>query len=128
MQPPRPREPVIFATDFAALVAWYRDVLGLTVRRLFEEHYHYANLESPSGFQVGIADSKEMGVTPIDRAANSVVLQIEVDDVRAFADHLERHGGSFTIGPSRDRIHGYWFGVFTDLEGNPLWIVDKDCP
>jgi|GEM_PF-5298973 catechol 2,3-dioxygenase-like lactoylglutathione lyase family enzyme len=38
----RPRELVILADDFAKLYAWYRDVLGFKVTKLFDDDYHYS--------------------------------------------------------------------------------------
>ncbi len=124
----RPRETVILASDFSMLVAWYRDVLGFNVTRLFEDDYHFCNLELPSGMNIGIADAKEMGVVPVDRTKNTVLLQFEVDDVKAFFDHLQKNGGIPTFGPSHDQKGGFWFGGFADPEGNPCWVVDKNCP
>lgn len=124
----RPRETVILADDVKKLSGWYRDVLGFKVVRLYEDDYHYCNLESASGIQVGIADAKEMGVTPVDRNANTVLMQFEVDDVKEFFAHLEKSGGSLTFGPSFDKSGGFWFGGFSDPEGNPCWVVDKNCP
>jgi len=124
----RPREPVILATDFTTLVSWYRDVLGFRVIQLFEEEFHYCNLKSPSGITLGIADAEEMGVVPKDRSSNTVVLQIEVEDVEAFFAHLKQKGGSITSGPSFDEKGGFSFGGFADPEGNPFWVVDKNCP
>lgn len=63
----RPRETVILATDFSRLVDWYRDVLGFTVVKLFEDDFHFCNLETPTGIRIGIGDAKEMGVVPGDR-------------------------------------------------------------
>jgi predicted enzyme related to lactoylglutathione lyase len=124
----RPREPVVLAADFEALVAWYRDVLGFTVVNLFDEGYHYCNLETPTGIELGIGSAEEAGVEPTDRAGNTVVLQFEVDDVRAFLAHVEEKGGSVTNGPSFDEKGGFWFGGFADPEGNPFWVVDANCP
>lgn len=124
----RPRESVILATEFSSLVAWYRDVLGFTVVKCFEEGFHYANLETPSGIKLGIADANEMGVTPGDRRGNTVVLQFEVDDVREFFALLKQAGASITNGPSFDADGEFWFGAFADPEGNPFWVVDKNCP
>jgi predicted enzyme related to lactoylglutathione lyase len=124
----RSREPVILATDFSALVAWYRDALGFSVTKRFEDGFHYCNLESRSGGKIGIASAKEMGVDPADRSLNTVVLQFEVDDVKAFFTHLEAAGGTIVSGPSFDAKDSFWFGGFSDPEGNPFWVVDKDCP
>lgn len=123
-----PRESVIFAEDFQALVEWYQQVLHFKVRRLVEEDYHYCNLENEAGIQLGIADAEEMGVSPLDRKHNSVVLQFQVADVKAFFAYLTEKSGAITFGPSYDAKDGFWFGGFQDLEGNPFWVVDENCP
>ena len=124
----RPRETVILATDFQALVAWYRDVLGFAVTDLFEDDYHYCCLETPSGIKIGIASAAEMEVEPIDRSKNTVILQLEVDDLAEFFAHLTEAGGTVTFGPSFEKKNEFWFGGFNDPEGNPVWVVDKNCP
>lgn len=30
--------------------------------------------------------------------------------------------------PDFDKGGGFWFGSFSDPEGNPSWVVDKNCP
>ena len=124
----RPRETVILAADFQALVAWYRDTLGFKVIKLFEKEFHFCNLETPSGLKIGIGSAEEMGVTPTDRSMNTVVLQFEVDDVAEFFAHLKAAGGTVTFGPSFDKSDEFWFGGISDPEGNPIWVVDKNCP
>lgn len=124
----RPREAVILASDFAMLVAWYREVLGFTVTNLFDEDFHYCNLETSSGIKLGIGEAREMGIEPIDRSRNTVVLQFEVDDVESFFALLQEAGATVTNGPSFDKKGGFWFGAFADPEGNPCWVVDKNCP
>ncbi len=123
----RPRESVVLAEDFDAMVAWYQAALGLELVRKFEDGYHFANFEG-NGVRIGIASAKEMGVAPNDRKNNSVVLQFEVDDVKAFFEHLQASGGSVTFGPNFDEENKFWFGGFHDLEGNPFWVVDSNCP
>ncbi|MEC7370171.1 MAG: VOC family protein [Pseudomonadota bacterium] len=124
----RARETVILAAGFSELVAWYRDVLGFSVVNLFEDGFHYCNLETPSGIKIGIADAQEMGVVPGDRRNNTVVLQFEVDDVRELFAHLKQTGASITNEPTFNKQDGFWFGAFADPEGNPYWVVDKNCP
>ena len=124
----RPRETVILATDFDALVAWYRDVLGFAATDLFEDDYHYCCLETPSGIKIGIASAAEMEVEPTDRSKNTVILQLEVDDLAEFFAHLKEAGGTITFGPSFEKKNEFWFGGFNDPEGNPVWVVDKNCP
>jgi predicted enzyme related to lactoylglutathione lyase len=124
----RPRETVILASDFSMLVAWYRDALGFTVTNLFDEDLHYCNLETSSGIKLGIGEAGEMGVEPIDRGRNTVVLQFEVDDVGNFFALLQEAGATITNEPSFDKKGEFWFGAFADPEGNPCWVVDKNCP
>lgn len=124
----RPRETVLMAEDSQALVTWYRDVLGFEVVADHEDEYHYFNLETPSGIKIGIANAEEMGVKLSDRTSNTVLLQFEVDDVKALFEVVEAKGGRAMFGPSFDEKGGFWYGGFTDLEGNPCWVVDANCP
>lgn len=124
----RSRETVILTTNFPVMVAWYRDILGFRVNKLFDAEFHYCNLETPSGIKIGIASAEEMGVEPTDRLNNTVVLQFEVDDVKKFFEYLAQNGAAITGGPSYDENNGFWFGSFSDPEGNPFWVVDRNCP
>ncbi|MBL1216035.1 MAG: hypothetical protein D8M59_00905 [Planctomycetes bacterium] len=131
MAPPdlRPRETVILASDFQALMAWYRDVIGMTVTNLWEqEGMHYCNLESPGGIRIGIALASEMKVEPGDRSRNTVILQFEADDVQEFLALVEKHGATVDHGPIYNEKHDFWAGAFCDPEGNPCWVVDANCP
>ena len=123
-----PRESVILADDLQALVDWYQHALGFKATQLFEEDYHYCNLENENGIRLGIADAKEMGVNSNDRKNNTVVLQFQVADVKGFLEHVGDNGGKITLGPSLDKKDNFWYGGFSDLEGNPFWIVDENCP
>jgi predicted enzyme related to lactoylglutathione lyase len=123
-----PREPVLFALDFDSLVAWYIDSLGFELARLENTDFHYANLRTASGVLLGVALASEMGIELGDRARNSCVLQIEVDDVRGFLSHVESVGGAITGGPSFNEGGGFWFGSIADPEGNSWWVVDAKCP
>ena len=123
-----PRESVILADHLQALVDWYQHALGFKATQLFEEDYHYCNLENENGIRLGIADAKEMGVNPNDRKNNTVVLQFQVADVKGFLEHVGDNGGKITLGPSLDKKDNFWYGGFSDLEGNPFWIVDENCP
>lgn len=123
-----PRETVILAEDVRALADWYRRVLSLRITRDFSEDYDYINLENDQGLALGIASARQMGVTPGERASNTVLLQVAVADVKAFFALLEQEGGAATFGPSFDEKHGFWYGGFHDPEGNPLWVVDTNCP
>ncbi len=124
----QPREPVVLVEDFGRLVAWYRDVLGFRVRRTFEDGMHYANLETESGIELGIALASEVQTEPGDRAGATVILQFEVHDVRGLLNHVATKGGTVTFGPHFNEQDGFWFGAFADPEGNRSWVVDGACP
>jgi uncharacterized glyoxalase superfamily protein PhnB len=123
-----PRETVILAEDPLALVDWYHTVLGLEITRRIEVEYHYYELQNPQGVRIGIADAREMGVTPGDRKNSTVLLQLQVSDVKVLFEHLHSCGAATTFGPSHDARDDFWFGGFLDLEGNPIWVVDSSCP
>lgn len=124
----RPRDIVVLAEDFDAQVRWYCETLGFVVRKRIDDGFHWCDLETPTGLRLGIASAQEMGVQPKDRENNSVVMQIEVDDLRAFFEHVKGAGGAITGGPSHSPDGDFWFGQFADPEGNPCWVVDKNCP
>jgi uncharacterized glyoxalase superfamily protein PhnB len=124
----RPRESVLLAEDFDKLVAWYRDALGFQLTSIFEDGFHFANLATETGIRIGIGSAKEMGVEPGNRANATVLLQLETDDVRAFLKHVEESAGAASMPASYDKGDDFWFGGFTDPEGNPWWVVDKNCP
>ena len=87
-----------------------------------------ACLETASGIKIGITPATEVRVVEGDRSKNTVLLQLEVDDLHELFAHLRQADTVITFGPSRDKQHGFWFGGFADPEGNPIWVVDKDCP
>ena len=97
----RLREAVILASDFTKLVEWYKRVLGFKEVRLFDDDYHYCNLETQSGIKIGIADAEEMGVAPVDRHNNTVILQFEVDELQELFAHLEQNGATIIGGCCR---------------------------
>ncbi len=123
-----PRETVILAEDFDAIVAWYVNILGFQIVKTFNDGYRYCNLETESGIRIGIAPAAEIGVVPRDRASNTVLIQIEVRDVRLLFEQLREAGGDITFGPFFDESGKFWYGGFSDLEGNPIWVVDENCP
>ena len=122
------RETVILAQNFNVLIAWYKNTLGFKITKLFKDDYHYCNLESNSGLRIGIADAGEMGINPNNSENNTVIMQFEVDDLQTFFKYLKENTATITGGPSYDEKGKFWFGSFLDIEGNPFWVVDKNCP
>lgn len=114
---------VIMAEDYAALRDWYVRALDLEVAEEWTDKFHYAELVRDGRLVVGIADAKEMGITPGDRSRQAVVAQFNVEDVKAFLATIVERGGSVPFGPSYDPDLDLWFGCFADIEGNPAWVV-----
>lgn len=118
----RPRETVLLARNFAALLVWYEKALGFKIKARIDE-LPYANLESAGGVRIGI------GSAPPEAAAidGTVILQIETDDVSRLLREVHIHGGSVD-GPHREPDQGFDFGSFRDPEGNTWWVVDPNGP
>ena len=121
-------ESVIFAQDWPKLIDWYVEVLGFEIEMRVETDYHYCVLKHPGGARLGIAHAAEMEVDVKDRSNNSVLLQFQVPDVKVFLSRVSELGGSTIFGPSYEENEKFWFGGFNDLEGNPFWVVDENCP
>mgnify|MGYP000253470653 FL=1 len=123
-----PRETVILVEDFDLMINWYCEVLGFKVTKRFEDGFHYCNLESEARIKLGIAVASEMQIELTDRSKNSVVLQFEVDEVKAFLKYISEESGSITGEASFNAKDNFWFGSFADPEGNSFWVVDAHCP
>ena len=118
---------VILAEDYARLRDWYIDALQLELDGEWTEKYHYAELVRDGRYVVGIADAGEMKVTPVPKDARkhaAVVPQLNVSDVRGFLARIEEKGGEVPFGPSFEEDEGFWYGGFSDPEGNPFWVVE----
>lgn len=123
----RPRESIILVENFDVQIAWYCEILDFEVKKRFDE-FQYCNVENASGMKLAIGLASEMEVELHDRKHNSVVLQFEVDDVRAFLTFVGSNGGTI-VGPAVfNEKKGFWFGSFADPEGNAHWVVDSHCP
>jgi predicted enzyme related to lactoylglutathione lyase len=117
---------VVLAEDYAALRDWYIYALGLELRQEWTEKFHYAELVKNGKLVVGIADAKEMGLTPHphgEKKNATVVAQFNVDDVPTFLANIREKGGHVPFGPSYDPNLDLHFGGFADIEGNPAWVV-----
>jgi predicted enzyme related to lactoylglutathione lyase len=114
---------VILAQDYEKMRDWWIEVVGLQLKQEWTDKYHYAELAVDGRFVVGIASAEEMGAKPSTPRANGVVPQLQVDDVKAFLAQIQERGGDVPLGPSFDADEKFWFGGFSDVEGNPVWVV-----
>ena len=115
---------VVMAADYASLRDWYIEALELELQQEWTEKYHYAELAKDGKLVIGIADAGEMGVTPHAEKKNAtLVAQFNVEDVAAFLARIKERGGDVPFGPSYEADEDLHFGGFTDIEGNPCWVV-----
>ena len=115
---------VILAQDYEKVRDWWIEVVGLELKQEWSKEYHYAELAKDGKFVVGIASAKEMGAEPMTPRQNGVVPQLQVEDCRAFLEQVKARGGDVPFGPSFDKVEKFWFGGFSDAEGNPVWVVE----
>ncbi|WP_114228620.1 MULTISPECIES: VOC family protein [Sphingomonas] len=112
----------VYTTDVERSVAWYRDVLGATVR---ERDDYGASL-------AGAGALLRITMLPAVTPSEHPVAGWEVASVAAWADALEKHGVRFTVydGMGQDE-RGIWTGPdgsrlawFADPDGNMLMISE----
>ena len=109
------------AADLDRAVAFYRDVLGLTLLGRFD----------PPGMAFfGIGTSRIL----LESAAPSALLYLEVPDIDAEHARLQAAGVEFQRGPHVVFHHDgtfapaglqEWMAFFRDSEGNPLALVER---
>ena len=114
---------VLLAEDYERLRDWWIEVVGLEVLQEWTDAYHYAELGADGHLIVGIADAKEMETVLPTPRANAAIAQLRVPDVQAFFADLKEKGADIQFGPSFEEGEGFWYGGFSDGEGNAVWVV-----
>jgi predicted enzyme related to lactoylglutathione lyase len=120
---------LIYAEDFAAMVAFYRDVLGLGTTDEDPGAGHdigvdWAQFTDGRGGLIELFDHARFGTRfsfPLPRA-NAIVITFEVDDLAAETERLRGKGVEFFA----EGWYG-WGGAahFLDPEGNHLQIFQR---
>ena len=77
-----------------------------------------------------LARFKLTGIPPMPAGMAHVGdrFHLDADGVLTVTAKEESTGAKALFGPSFDKENNFWFGGFADPEGNPWWVVDKDCP
>jgi CreA protein len=105
-------------SDYAASLAWYRDVLGFEI--VFElETWKWAQLQSPvTGLLVGIGQSEEVTL------GGGATLTFTVEDIDAARAYLEGEGVRFDGETSQveDMVR---LATFYDPSGNALMLAQQ---
>ena len=71
----------------------------MRVTDTFDAEFHYCCLKTASGSKLGIAPAAGMRVVPGDRSKNTVLLQLEVDDLHELFAHLRQADTVITLVP-----------------------------
>ena len=74
------------------MVEWYKNTLSFTSSLLVDDEYRYCSLKNKQGIEIGIADSKQMGIKNPNRKNNTVVLQFGVNSIKDFFIYLQKKG------------------------------------
>ncbi len=105
----------LLVSDMQRSVAFYRDVLGITVQN--EYGGHFAELEAP-GIRIGLHPG---GKLPLKEHSRHMSIGLRVDDLDAAKETLEKRGVKFGATP---RDEGLRVANFTDPDGNPFYLVE----
>lgn len=107
---------MLFASDVDRAVAWYTDVLGLTLRSRHGDFAVFDTGGTPIALHGGAEPSagaaRSAGATPV----------LRVDDYAAAKAALEAKGCVFTFENATPQAV---FGSFDDSEGNALQIIER---
>ena len=116
---------VVLAEDYEAVRDWWL-AIGLEMHREWPE-LPYADLALDGTVVLGISPAGSMEFDPPTPRTNTTFPQFVTDDVEGFLATVAEHGGTVVFGPSYAEDGGYWYGAFTDIEGNSGWIVSPEA-
>src|SRR5580698_8526452 len=113
---PRVVHITIFGRDLSRMLAFYRDVLGLTVTSS-DDAFHYATLEGGS-VRIGLGAGEP---SPKIMVGGLTGIGFGVADVDAEYETLKAKGVTFTMPPTRQPWGGY-MAMFVDPDGNEFYL------
>jgi predicted enzyme related to lactoylglutathione lyase len=116
--PPRIVHITIFGRDLQRMLAFYRDILGLTVTAE-DDAFHYASLDG-GGLRIGLS-AGEPGPNATFKLGGLTGIGFGVPDVDAAYESLKAKGVTFTMPPKRQPWGGY-MGMFVDHDGNEFYL------
>lgn len=111
-------------TDFERSLAWYRDVLGLTVLlRQPEDGFALLDL---GGVRLALKRRLSMAADALP-AAEAPMLMFAVADAAAALAHLTAAGTS-VLKPLEGNLEGYRRAIVADPDGYPIALFDFVSP
>ena len=107
---------IIWTDRYPEMLAFYRDVLGLTPR---SERSTFANFEW-DGFRLSVAAHDEVHGPARDPLR--IMVHLRVADIAATHRRLVEQGVEFSRAPEQERWGG-WVATFADPDGNTLQLL-----
>jgi lactoylglutathione lyase len=114
---------IVFVSDMARSVAFYRDVLGLRLR--FESH-KWTEFETPGmTLALHLADAPSHSTASPDAIpAGQCHLGFAVEDIDAFHEEMVAKGVPCLQPPQEEDFGGRLAG-YADPDGQPFWVSDS---
>lgn len=116
---------ILLASDYEKLLSWYKQTFNLEIGFSVSDEYHFTELTNDSKFVIAISDAVEMGVTPHAARNNTAIPQLAVSDVADVLEKVSSNGGKVLFGPSYDDKWKLYYGGFSDIEGNQIWVTEE---
>lgn len=108
-------------SDLDRSVAFYRDVLGLSLTMLEKDRFEWAEFDVPPTTLALYSPTTENRPAACGGAGGSIMLA--VDDVKAAAETLKAKNIPVTFGPFETPV--CWFLEFADLDGNKIGLHQR---
>ncbi len=115
---------IIFVSDMAQSVAFYRDVLGLTVRFESAKWTEFETPGSTLALHLADAPSDAAAISADAIPAGQCHLSFAVDDLDAFHREMVAKGIPCLQPPEEEDFGGRLAG-YADPDGLPFWVDDK---
>jgi lactoylglutathione lyase len=113
----------IYGRDLQRMIAFYRDVLGLSLLAT-DDAFHYARVDGGSvGISLGAGEANpELGI----HIGIHTGIAFEVPDIDAAYEALKAKGVRFSMPPTRQSWGGY-MAMFLDPDGNVLQLTPSEA-
>ncbi len=109
---------IIWTDDLDRLVAFYRDTLGLTPHSVRPDFVAF------SFGDVRLSLGRHSEVSGTSRDPHRIMVNLAVEDIRAFAQKLHERGIVFLRPPEQEHWGG-WVATFRDPDGNLLQLLQQ---
>ncbi len=115
---------IIFVSDMARSIAFYRDVLGLPLRFESPEWTEFDTPGSTVALHLADVPSNAAAICADVIPAGNCYLSFAVDDIDAFHQEMVAKGVPCLQPPEEEDFGGRLAG-YADPDGLPFWVGDK---